>query len=75
MVIIKKMLSAMDEEETELLFSKEVAILNSLTHRSIVKLMGVCYRLPAMMLEYVYFDFNIFGPHVSKRNVRFSFEY
>ena len=62
-VVIKKMLSAMDKEE-KLLFSKEVAVLNSLTHRSIVKFMGVCYRPPAMMLEYVYFDFNIFGPDI-----------
>ena len=62
-VIIKKMLNVMDEQEKKL-FSKEVALLNGLVHRNIVKLMSVCYEPFAMMLEYVYFDFNLFGQDV-----------
>ena len=48
-VVIKKMLNAVDEEEKKLFF-KEVALLNSLNHQSIVKFMAVCYHLLAMML-------------------------
>ena len=54
------MLNAVDEEEKKLFF-KEVALLNSLKHQSIVKFMAVCYQPLAMMLEYVYFDFRFFG--------------
>ena len=59
----KKLLNAVDEEEKKLFF-KEVALLNSLKHQSIVKFMAVCYQPLAMMLEYVYFDFRFFGQAV-----------
>ena len=52
-VVIKKMLNEVDEEEKKLFF-KEVALLNSLKHQSIVKFKAVCYQPLAMMLEYVY---------------------
>lgn len=58
-VVIKKLLNAMDEEERKL-FCKEVALLDRLKHRSIVKFLAVCYQPPAIMLEYVYFDFTPF---------------
>ena len=45
-------------------FSKEVALLNGLVHCNIVKFMSVCYEPLAMMLEYVYFDFDLFGQDV-----------
>ena len=61
-VVIKKMLNALDPEENKL-FLKEVALLNSINHRN-VKFMKVCHQPPAIMLEYVYFDFNIFGQDV-----------
>lgn len=51
-VVIKKMLNAVHEEEKKLSF-KEVALLNSLKHQSIVKFMAVCYQPLAMMLEYI----------------------
>ena len=62
-VIIKKMLNALDSEEKKI-FSKEVALLNGLNHRNVVKFMSVCHQPPAIMLEYVYFDFKLFGPEV-----------
>ena len=62
-VVIKKMLNALDPEENKL-FLKEVALLNSIDHRNVVKFMKVCHQPPAIMLEYVYFDFNIFGQDV-----------
>ena len=60
------MLNALDPEENKL-FLKEVALLNGLDHRNVVKFMKVSHQPPAIMLKYVYFDFNIFG-----RDVRVS---
>ena len=57
------MLNALDPEENKL-FLKEVALLNSINHRNVVKFMKVCHQPPAIMLEYVYFDFNIFRQDV-----------
>ena len=54
------MLNALDPEENKL-FLKEVALLNGLDHRNVVKFMKVSHQPPAIMLKYVYFDFNIFG--------------
>lgn len=53
----------MDEEEKKLFF-KEVALLDSIKHQSVVKSMAVCYQPLAMMLKYVYFDFHLFGQAV-----------
>lgn len=62
-VVIKNMLNAVDVEEKKLFF-KEVALLDSLKHQSVVKFMAVCYQPLAMMLEYVYFDFHLFSQAV-----------
>ena len=50
------MINAMDAEEKKL-FLKEVTLLSGLNHPNVVKFMSVCHQPPAMMLEYVYFDF------------------
>ena len=62
-VVLKKMINAMDAEEKKL-FIKEVALLSGLNHPNVVRFMSVCHQPPAMMLEYVYFDFNLFGADV-----------
>lgn len=59
-VVIKKMIEMLDQDEKKLFF-KEVELLNGLRHTNIVKLKGVCCQPLAMMLQYVYFDFNVFG--------------
>ena len=59
-VVVKKMLHVLDESEKKLFF-KEAALLNGLLHPNIVKLLGVCHQPQAIMLEYVYFDFELFG--------------
>ena len=59
-VVVKKMLHVLDQGEKKLFF-KEVALLNTLLHSNIVKLLGVCHQPLAIMLEYVYFDFKLFG--------------
>ena len=56
----KKMLHVLDESEKKLFF-KEAALLNGLHHQNIVKLLGVCHQPQAIMLEYVYFEFELFG--------------
>ena len=65
-VVIKKMIEMLDQDEKKLFF-KEVELLNGLRHTNIVKLKGVCCQPLAMMLQYVYFDFNVLGldVHVS----------
>ena len=59
-VVIKKMLQVLDQEEKKL-FYKEVELLHGLHHGNIVRLKGVSCQPLAMMLEYVYFDFQPFG--------------
>ena len=54
------MINAMNAEEKKL-FLKEVALLSGLNHPNVVRFMFVCHQPPAMMLEYIYFDFNLFG--------------
>ena len=64
-VVIKKNVKCCGRRREEtFLFSKEVALLNSLKHQSVVKFMAVCNQPLAMMLEYVYFDFHLFGQAV-----------
>ena len=59
-VVVTKMLHVLDQGEKKLFF-KEVALLNGLLHPNIAKLLGVCHQPLAIMLEYVYFDFKLFG--------------
>ena len=59
-VAVKKMLHVLDQDEKKLFF-KEVAFLNGLLHPNIVKLFGVCHQPQVIILEYVYFDFKLFG--------------
>ena len=57
-VVIKKMIDL--EEEEKDLFLKEVKLLHSLKHPNIVTFHGMCISPPAIMLEYMYFDFSLF---------------
>lgn len=43
------------------MFVKEVLILNGLEYENIVLFKVVCMEFVVMMMEYVYFDFEIFG--------------
>jgi serine/threonine protein kinase len=57
-VVIKKILGeSTDEEES---FIKEAKLIKSLKHQNIVSFKGFCASPLAIMLEYVYFDFNPF---------------
>ena len=59
-VVVKKMLQVLDQEERKLFF-KEVTLLNELLHKNIVEFEAICCLPPAMMLEYIFFDFKQFG--------------
>ena len=58
-VVMKKMIDL--EEEEKDLFLKEVKLLHSLKHPNIVTFHGMCISPPAIMLEYMYFDFSLFA--------------
>lgn len=63
--LVKKMLQALDQDKKKLFF-KEVAPLGGLAHPNVVKLLGVCHQPPAMMMEYIYFNFQLFVAQNSK---------
>ncbi|RMX51847.1 hypothetical protein pdam_00025147 [Pocillopora damicornis] len=51
-VVIKELLNALDPEENKL-FLKEVALLNGLDHRNVVKFMKVSHQPTEIMLKYI----------------------
>lgn len=59
-VVIKK-LKWQKKQRDRLLFAKEVRILSELQSKYIVKVEGFCSNPIAVMLEYVYFDFQPLG--------------
>lgn len=58
-VVIKKMIDL--EEDEKDLFRKEVKLLHTLKHPNIVTFHGMCISPPAIMSEYMYFDFSLFA--------------
>lgn len=58
-VVVKKLLR--EHEREKRLFLKEARILNNVSSQHIVQLKAVCATPVAMMLEYLYFDFEPFG--------------
>ncbi|XP_033124350.1 mitogen-activated protein kinase 5-like [Anneissia japonica] len=58
------MIQPLFDSEDKKLFLKEVALLNELHHDNIVQLKAVSQQPPAIMLEYVVFDFQPFGDDV-----------
>jgi serine/threonine protein kinase len=64
-VVVKKLLpsSRFDEKQR---FFKEARLLHSLDHKNVTKFRKVCLEPPAMMMEYVSFDFTPFCPDGQK---------
>ena len=58
-VVVKRLLREHDREKR--LFLKEARLLNSISSQHIVQLKAVCATPVAMMLEYLFFDFEPFG--------------
>ena len=58
-IVVKRLYR--DNERAKRLFAKEARILNGLSNRHIVKFKAISTSPVAMMLEYLYFDFEPFG--------------
>ena len=59
LVVIKKLLGT--EEEDKRLFLKEAKILYGLQNKNVVQFKAICPKPTAIMLEYLCFDFALFG--------------
>ena len=57
-VVVKKMFDLEGDEKD--LFKKEVKLLNTLKHPNIVTFHGMSISSPAIVLEYMFFDFSLF---------------
>ena len=66
-VVVKKLHERDEESMKE--FIKEVKLLESLQHENIVKLKAICTNPNAMMLEFVNFDFRLFGDETQVNNL------
>ena len=60
-VVVKKMLQSSRSDEKRKFF-KEAKLLRSLTHKNIAQFRRVCVEPPAIMMEFVAFDFQHFCP-------------
>ena len=66
-VVVKKLISSSRSEDKHRFF-KEARLLHRLDHKNVVQFKKVCVAPPAMMLEYVYFDFSPFCPDAPRVN-------
>ena len=57
-VVVKKMFDLEDDEKD--LFLKEVKLLNILKQKNIMTFHGMSISSPAIVLEYMFFDFSLF---------------
>ena len=66
-VVVKKLINSSRIDDKQRFF-KEAQLLRRLDHRNVVQFQKVCIEPPALMLEYVYFDFSPFGPDAPRVN-------
>jgi serine/threonine protein kinase len=59
--VAKKLLSRSSFQSQKKIVLKEAKLLNGLTHPNIIEFKGICNDEYAILLEYLYFDFNPFG--------------
>ena len=64
-VVVKKLLEDSVDDQQE--FIKEARMLHSLKQENVVSFKAFCQRPCAIMLEYVCFDFSLFGDEIDKR--------
>ncbi|CAB3979242.1 serine threonine- kinase STY46-like [Paramuricea clavata] len=58
-VVVKKLLQSSRSDEKQRFF-KEARLLQSLNHKNVAKFKKVCIEPPAIMMEFVAFDFKFF---------------
>lgn len=66
-VVVKKLCASEEDEEDHKEFIKQARMLYNIQHDNIVKFKAFCQKPYAIMLEYVYFDFSIFGDECDKK--------
>ena len=66
-VVVKKLIASSRADEKQRFF-KEARLLKKLRHKNVVEFKMVCIEPPAIMLEYVYFDFSPFCPDSHRVN-------
>ena len=66
-VVVKKLCASEEDEEDHKEFIKQARMLYNIQHDNIVKFKAFCQKPYAIMLEYVYFDFSIFGDKCDKK--------
>ena len=67
-VVVKKLLSSSRSDEKQKFF-KEARLLNSLSHKNITSFKKVCIEPPAIMMEFVAFEFKYFCPDAGEKQV------
>ncbi|XP_074608746.1 cyclin-dependent kinase 9-like [Acropora palmata] len=66
-VDVKKLCESEEDEEDHKEFVKEARMLYNIQHDNVVKFKAFCQKPYAIMLEYVYFDFSVFGDECDKK--------
>ena len=66
-VVIKKLSESEESGEDQKEFVKEARMLYNINHENVMKFKAFCQNPYAIMLEYVYFDFAVFGDECDKR--------
>ena len=66
-VVIKNLSESEESGEDQKEFMKEARILYNINHENAVKFKAFCPNPYAIMLEYVYFDFVVFGDECDKK--------
>ena len=66
-VVVKKLCESQENDEDHKEFVKEARMLYNINHDNVVKFKAFCQKPYAIMLEYVYFDFSVFGDECDKK--------
>ena len=63
-VVIKKLSESEESGEDQKEFVKEARMLYNINHENVMKFKAFCQNPYAIMLEYVYSDFSVFGDDI-----------
>lgn len=66
-VVVKKLSESEESAEDQKEFMKEASMVNNINHDNVVKFKAFWQKPYAIVLEYVYFDFSVFGDECDKK--------